>query len=237
MIAKKYFISICLTSVSLLLFVGCRVNEDFAGKLDSINKEQVEFNDSEGRGSAKIKSESITTISPESNDEVLHAEDKNEKLDSTNNEESKPEIFGTWSLEKIVLKSEAYDGTSKEALGGIDEEDYVGLELEFTDKYLRLGEEKFLYPKYILEYMTVAEYNDCGKYKLPSTYGVILDQNIDIANSEKYEWLSEIPLKFYQANFDEDYFIPVGTQVVVLNNDIMLVGIWGKIILARRVKT
>jgi hypothetical protein len=139
-------------------------------------------------------------------------------------------------LEKVVLKSEAYDGTSKEALGGIDEEDYVGLELEFTDKYLRLGEDEFPNPEYILEYMTVAEYNEGGKFKLPSTYGFIIDEGIDIANSEKYNDLSEVPLKFYQAKFKEDYFIPVGAQVVMLNNDTMLVGIWGKIILAHRVK-
>jgi hypothetical protein len=140
-------------------------------------------------------------------------------------------------LEKVVLKSEAYDGTSKEALGGIDEEDYVGLELEFTDKYLRLGEDEFPDPEYILEYLTVTEYNDGGKYILPDIFSFIQDESINIVNREKYKSLSEVPLKFYQAKFKEDYFIPVGTQVVMLNNDTMLVGIWGKIILAYRVKT
>lgn len=168
---------------------------------------------------------------------LIDTEVNYDETDIENKEDSEIEIFGRWNLEKVVLKSEAYDGTSKEALGGIDEEDYVGLELEFTDKYLRLGEDEFPDPEYILEYLTVTEYNDGGKYILPDIFSFIQDESINIVNREKYKSLSEVPLKFYQAKFKEDYFIPVGTQVVMLNNDTILVGIWGKIILAHRVKT
>jgi hypothetical protein len=231
MIEKKKLILILLASVSILLLIGCRANVSIEDKSDFINKEQSK-DDNVGNESEKIK-----TITTKSNDEMLiDTEDNYDEMDTENKEDSEIEIFGRWNLEKVVLKSEAYDGTSKEALGGIDEEDYVGLELEFTDKYLRLGEDEFPNPEYILEYMTVAEYNEGGKFKLPSTYRFIIDEGIDIANSEKYNDLSEVPLKFYQAKFKEDYFIPVGAQVVMLNNDTMLVGIWGKIILAHRVK-
>lgn len=91
MLAKKYFISIFLIGLSLLLIVGCRGNEDFAGELDSINNGQVEFDDSEGSESAKIISENITTSSPESNGEELNARDKNEikNKDNKNTEEIK----------------------------------------------------------------------------------------------------------------------------------------------------
>ncbi len=231
--AKKNFVLILLTSLSLLLLIGCRVNESIEDKNGFINNEQSKEDDVPGSESKKVAS-----ITNKSKDELLsNTGDKNNLTDSESKDKSDIEIYGIWNLEKVVLKSEAYDGTSKEALGGIDEEDYVGLELEFTDKYLRLGEDKFPNPKYTLEYMTVTEYNDGGKYILPDVFSFIQDENIIIVNREKYKSLSEVPLKFYQAKFKKDYFIPVGTQVVMLNNDTMLVGIWGKIILAHRVKT
>lgn len=230
MITNKKFVLIFLVSISLLL-IGCRANID--GNSDLINKNQLE---NDGDNDVGNENEKTITITAKSNDEVLgKTGDENDEVDSE--EESDIEIFGIWNLEKVVLKSEAYDGTSKEALGGIDEEDYVGLELEFADKYLRLGEDEFLNPEYILEYMKVPEYNDGGKFRLPSFYEFIENENINIVNSEKYKSWSELPLKFYQVKFKEDYFIPVGTQVILLNNDTMLVGIWGKIILAHRVKT
>lgn len=234
--AKKYSILILLTSLILSLLIGCRGNKDFTDKSNSIIEKQAEIADGKGSESTKTISENKSNISSENNNDVLNAGDKNKKLDPTNNEESKLEIFGVWLLEKIALKSDSYDGTSKEALGGIDEEDYVGLELEFTDKYLRLGKDKFLNPEYTLEYIKAPEYDNGGKFRRPSFGDFIENENINIENSEKYESWSEVPLKFYQAKFKKDYFIPVGTQVVVLNNDTMLVGIWGKIILARRVK-
>jgi len=144
-------------------------------------------------------------------------------------------IFGKWKLDKIALKSDAYDGTSSEA-GEKNEEHYLGKELEYTDKYLRLGEKMFLNPKYTLEYMKISEYDDGGKFRLPDFYGYILNEKINIENKENYKDLSDVPLKFFNVTFDKDYFIQVGTQVVMLDKDTMLVGIWGKIILAHRVK-
>ena len=99
-----------------------------------------------------------------------------------------------------------------------------------------MGDDVLPDPIYTLEYRTVERYNSGGKYKVPDIYDVIENEKINILNSDKYEWLSEVPLRFYQAKFEEDYFIPVGQQVVLLNNNTMLVGIWGKIILAHRVK-
>ncbi|WP_010247963.1 hypothetical protein [Acetivibrio cellulolyticus] len=236
MIKKKDLILILLASLILTLLAGCQVNKHFTDKSNSIIEKQAEINNSKGGENAKIIAENKMTTSPKNNDDVLNGGDNNEKLNSKNKDESSLEIFGIWHLGKIVLKSDAYDGTSKDALGGIDEEEYVGLELEFTDKFLRLGKDKFLNPEYTLEYMSVAKYNDGGKFRLPDVYSFIHDENVNIVNREKYKSLSEVPLKFYQASFKEDYSIPVGTQVVMLNNDTMLVGIWGKIILARRVK-
>ncbi|WP_372999180.1 hypothetical protein [Lutispora sp.] len=220
MIAKKYSMLIFLVSLSLLLFVGCQENEDFTNKHNSIGNEHVELDDIEDNQNTKINTNNLTTKSPDNN-------------------ESTPLIFGTWTLEKVVLISEILMFPSEEddSPDLVDNtEKYVGLELEYTDKYLRLGGEKFFNPKYNLKYMTIPEYNDGGKFKQPSLYDVISNENINITNSEKYEWLSEVPLEFYQVNFDEDYPISVGTQVVVLNDDTMLVGVWGKIILARRVE-
>lgn len=228
MLTNKKFVLRFLVSISLLL-IGCRANID--GNNDLINNDQLE---NDGGNDSYVENENITTITTKSYDEMLSKTgDEKDKVDSE--EETDIEIFGTWNLEKVVLKSDAYDGTDKEALGGIDEEDYVGLELEFTDKYLRLGKDEYLNPEYILENMKVPEYNDGGKFRLPSFYEFIENENINIVNSEKYESWSELPLKFYQVKLKDDYFIPVGTQVILLNNDTILVGIWGKIILAHRV--
>jgi hypothetical protein len=37
------------------------------------------------------------------------------------------------------------------------------------------------------------------------------------------------------VTFKENYFTPVGTQIELLNENVILVGVWGDIILAHRV--
>lgn len=145
------------------------------------------------------------------------------------------DFFGIWTLERIVLKSKAYDGTSKEALAGIDEEDYIDLELEILPESFRLGENIYKKPVYHIEYKTCEEYNNGGNYILPDFYGFLNEEDIIIENADQYTETSLVPLKYLEVAFEEEYFIPVGRQCVLLNSDTMLVGIWGKIILAHKV--
>lgn len=158
---------------------------------------------------------------------LLNEQEENEKSEYN-------DFFGVWQLERVVLKSKAYDGTSTEALGGIDEEEYLGFELEFLPESFRLGENIYEKPVYYLKYTTCEEYNNGGNYILPDFYGFLNEEDIIIENSDKYTETSLVPLKYLEVTFEEEYFIPVGTQCVLLNSDTMLVGIWGKVILAHK---
>ncbi len=199
-------VQVCILLLFILLLVNCGKPAD--------SSEAV----SENNADISQKSSS----SPEDN---KYSDKKSEKK----------EIFGVWKLDKVVLKSDMVDGTSKEALV-IDEEDYLGYEVEYTSEFFRLGQDKYPNPIYNIEYRTASSYNDGGRYKLPDFFGFINDSDIVVDGKSEYgQYWSELPLKVYDITFTEEHFIPVGTQIVVLNDDTILVGIWGKIILAHRV--
>lgn len=154
------------------------------------------------------------------------------------------DIYGVWEIEKVAVISEMYAGTSldgdfEENL--VDTADYIGYELEYTSDTFRLGENVYDNPAYFLDYLTIKEYNDGGKYILPDVYGFITNEGIHVYNEDNYESLSDAQIKRYQISFDEAvkygeyHFIPVGTQVVLLNETTMLVGAWGKILLAYKI--
>lgn len=71
-------------------------------------------------------------------------------------------------------------------------------------------------------------------------YTFITEEGIKINNEEKYT--SKTPLIYFKIEFKEEIsykkynFVPVGTQCVLLNHDIMLIGLWGKVLIAYRVK-
>lgn len=161
-------------------------------------------------------------------------------------QESSPEehvFFGTWRIEKVAVISKMYTGTT---LDGSREEDlydsadYIGYELEYSSQFFRLGDAKYENPKYAIKYNTVDQVDSGGIFRSPSLYEFIAEEEIKINNEETYT--SETPLICFDINFKETIhyekydFIPVGTQCVLLNNDTMLVGLWGKILVAYRVK-
>ncbi|MDL2302208.1 hypothetical protein LJC58_07630 [Lachnospiraceae bacterium OttesenSCG-928-D06] len=90
--------------------------------------------------------------------------------------------------------------------------------------------------------LTVEQYDYGGKFRLPDLYGFIVEEGIELSGMNGYEYLSDIPLqridvKFLgEVSYDEYNFIPVGTQCVLLNEDVMLIGVWGKILVAYRNK-
>lgn len=53
---------------------------------------------------------------------------------------------------------------------------------------------------------------------------------------DEYEYMGDVSLVYFVILFDEHHFTPVGTQCVLLNENTMLVVVWGKIILAHRVE-
>ena len=58
----------------------------------------------------------------------------------------------------------------------------------------------------------------------------------NILNLSQVE-LMRIDVKFdYETNYQDYPFIPVGTQAVLLNSNTMMIGVWGKVLLAYRIQ-
>ena len=202
---KKVWLLVFLSCTSIIIYTGCA-------------KQEYQTNSKEDR----------------ENIESMHQERQQDSNDEYN-------FFGVWSLDSIVLKSEMYsDDISKNGeIIPVDVEDFLGYELEYNSQFLRIREEKYDDPEYTLIYQTVDKYEEGGKFRLtvgfPSFHEFIENENIKINGMEEYDYLGDIPLQIYDVSFIQEYHIPVGSQLVVLNDDMILIGVWGKIILAHRV--
>lgn len=154
---------------------------------------------------------------------------KTEEVQKTQeNAANKADFYGVWYIDKAVLCSEAYTGTLKD--GSFEENlydpaDYIGLEVEYHPDYFRLGDEKYINPEYILTNRTVKDVNEGGSFHNPDLYEFIINEKIEITGEEDYEYLAEMPLLQVEVRLDNelsygDYnFIPVGTQILVLNEN------------------
>lgn len=224
---------IIIAFLVMLSFVSCTTaNQDLSGGI-SIAEEKAEEKEEE---TAEEKIEGYPT---ESDTEVASTELDNEVVSI-----EEPSFFGVWSIDKVALISKMYTGTTKD--GDLEENlfdpaDYLGYEIEYSSEFFRLGDEKYVEPEYVLSYTTVEKHQNGGIYRLPSLYGFIIEEGITLDKMNEYENMSDIPLQRFDVKFKADVkyekysFIPVGTQCVLLNKDTMLVGVWGKILLARRV--
>ncbi len=168
---------------------------------------------------------------------IAYSESKNAYQESKRDWDiEKLKIYGTWNLDKIVLSSKDYIGEKSWGDGHIfNEKQYVGYEVEYTPEYFRLGEQKFFAPTYEISEFNFYDYNNNGDFENPNLYEFVEKERIGIANVEEYENIDVIPLAYFLVTFKENYFIPVGTQIILLNENTMLVGVWGNIILAHRV--
>ena len=105
----------------------------------------------------------------------------------------------------------------------------------------QLGGKRYTDPKYVITNTTVKEFNEGGRFYNPNLYEFILNEKIEIFDAEKLDYLAEVPLLQVEVEFDKEVsygefdFIPVGTQCVILNERTMLIGLWGKILLAHRI--
>lgn len=162
-------------------------------------------------------------------------------------EQSKEEhdFWGVWKIDEVVLTSDMYTGTTKD--GDSEEnlynpEDYIGMEVEYSSNSFRLGSQIYDEPRYIFKDVSVEDFQNGGDFRLPDLYSLIEEKQIKVEKSNKYDNLSETLLLRFDITFADDVqydtysFIPVGTQCVLLNNNTMLIGVWGKILLAHKVR-
>lgn len=153
----------------------------------------------------------------------------------------KKSFYGTWYIEKVAMISEMYTGTTLDGWGKedlFDSEDFIGYELEYTDKYFRIGDKKYKNPEYKIEYKDVESVQSGGRF-WPKIYMLIDEEGIKVNNEEEYK-KETLLLWFYvnfpyEASYGKYDFIPVGTQCILLNEDTMIVEMWGKVLLARRI--
>lgn len=152
-------------------------------------------------------------------------------------------FFGTWRIEKVAVISEMYTGTTLDGVSEedlYDSEDFLGYELEYTPQYFRIGDEKYKVSEYVVSYESVDGFNNGGKF-WPYLYTFIEKEEIKINNMEDYTpetLLMQFDVNFTgQVSYGQYNFIPIGTRCVLLNDDTMIVGTWGKTLLARRVES
>lgn len=233
MLIQKLILKIVICSI---LLTGCDSNFSSIGNTDKnpIKQEQLTDikDDKTLEQASKNENSSIYTDNQES-----YSVDTHNEINQHKAVESKPIIFGTWYLDEIVLESKEYDSISADKYSWYGKEDeYIGLELEYTEDYIRIGKEKFLNPRYESKYIRFENYKNGGGFRQPHPYEVIQNRKINIRYNENYECLADVELETFSIDFDYDYMIPYGTYIVVLNENYIFVGNWGKVILASRIK-
>ncbi len=153
-------------------------------------------------------------------------------------------LYGEWEIERAVLESDMYTGTSMDGdfeNNIFNPEDYVGYTIKYSEESFSLGDMEYSNPRYMTSEITVGEYNEGGVFRNPDLYTLMAEEEIEVEKGENISDLSQVLLahidvKFdYEAKYLEYSFIPVGTQIVLLNRDTMLIGVWGKILLAHRI--
>lgn len=163
------------------------------------------------------------------------------------------DIYGTWHIDKMVM--ERYIETPDEEYPRLwycdireqyeyEPEGYIGLELEYTEDFLRIGDQAYQNPRYTFDIATIEELNGYDSWE-PTFYQYIEEEGI-ILKGEKDGDISRCKLpwvlvyvdygqKYIDKNGEEYPFPPIGDECVLLNDDTMLLGTWGKILMATRI--
>lgn len=213
-IYKKVCIFLIICAIT---FTGCRYSE-----------QSIEEN------SFFEKSKPIENFETNAMDASYVTDDiQNSNLD---NDSNNLKFFGIWSLDEIVLESNNYSGEKYRDGRKFSEKEYIGCEIEYQSQFFRLKDEKFFNPTYTLYDFTVFDYDINGDFQTPDFYDLIKNKQILVNKSEEYKDMAEVPLLYFTLSFNETHFIPIGSQCVMLNDNTMLVGVWGKIILSHRVE-
>lgn len=150
-------------------------------------------------------------------------------------------LYGIWKIDSVALQSEMYTGTTQDGVEECDlyePEDFIGCELEYTADSFRLGDKMYQNPIYQVDSVSFEEYDAGGKFIHPGLYG--LEDEIHFLGEEGNTATAKFPayaISFYEeVTYDKWDFIPLGTEVIMLNENVMLLGYWGKIMLAYRVE-
>ena len=172
----------------------------------------------------------VKDISVNSNDETKSDSIELKQSTANNTDTKSAVLYGVWSLDKVVMKS----GLVETGL-----EKYLGLKIMYSPQYINFGLEKYYNPQY--KYITelVPEFNGKYDYRAPNFYYFIKEEGIQIDGINNYDedkFWAGLPIQCFEVeSIDHEKSIPVGMNGMILNEDTLLLGIWGEGILAHRV--
>lgn len=162
----------------------------------------------------------------------------------TERENDTPDFFGTYRIEKVAVISDMYTGSTLDGVARedvYDPEDFIGCEIAYNEQYFRLGEKEYDNPQYKISEVTIEELDEGGMFRPKTVADFLEEEDITLEGGEQYSSTAEVPLRQFTVNFQDEVtfgrygFIPMGTRCTVLNSDVILVGTWGKIMVAYRV--
>lgn len=180
----------------------------------------------------KVKPNNPQNIEKETSEIISEATTEAVDLfDNTNFEEethidfNNINIFGKWRVEELALISIWGDGKTKEeyeSVNGIDEEIYLGTEIEFNEKYININDEKYSFPNYCFSETDIDKFNDNVKFE--TTIGGIPRK---IATKNLYDLIEErkYPINYYLAELNievKENINPPFFHCVILDNDTMI---------------
>jgi len=219
----KYLFVFFVCTLLMLTLVGCSEKN---GKLSNDENLLLEQETEEIKDNVDLSESKVNTTDGMTDDTSL--------VDEENINENGMLIFGEWKLLEIALVSEGFDDLSSEVYSNFDFDKYLNTIITFSDMYIEISNEKYNRPKYVTGETTLTDYNSNGNYKSPDIYDFILSKDIIITNQDEYEWLSQVPITNYTVTLPDNVYNPIVSYVLVLNNDTLLLGGWGKIFLAER---
>lgn len=120
-------------------------------------------------------------------------------------------LNGEWQIDRAVLESNMYTGTS---LDGdfenniFDPEDYVGYTLRYSEESFSLGDVEYANPCYLVSEITVGEYNEGGDFRNPDLFTLIAEEEIEVERNANAPNLSQARLRRVDVAFDyETYYL------------------------------
>lgn len=186
-------------------------------------------------------------ISKKQNKVVMETDNKyeNKIFEEENIEalDNNADFYGVWKIEKVALENVWAKGKTREeylVTSDVDEADYVGGEIEFSPDFLRINDEIYNNPNYIIGSESIDLFNNVIKFRasymskntdeylilvVDNLYDLIKNENIEV-DFVKNEPNSEPEFLNFKIEFDEEDIngkkIPFYQKYAVLNNDTLL---------------
>lgn len=162
----------------------------------------------------------------------------NEMLKDTVNIDS---LYGVWLIDSVLLCSESFMSDAQR--NDLSEcEKFIGCELEYNSDGIRLEKNDYSNPIYAQSFINFQTYNIDSGFQMPGLYGVVENGDVELFEEVDMHKLSGIDLPSFRISVEENItfadgdYLPIGTSVVMLNDNAILVDYMGNYMIAYRVE-